>query len=103
MSHPVRITVLKKSFREDFVDSYTEADLWHPCDLFYEGQTFVSDGWMPQEFCSWAWSDILKYVVTLARGGNMRGVKPGTFVTCCTDGFRPVFFKLERVEGGQSA
>lgn len=28
----------------------------------------------------------------------MVGVKPGVFVTCCTDGFRSVFFKLERVE-----
>jgi uncharacterized repeat protein (TIGR04076 family) len=37
-------------------------------------------------------------VLTLARGGNFLGVKPGTFVTCCTDGFRPVFFKLERID-----
>jgi len=48
--------------------------------------------------CSWAWCDIHKYVVTLARGGNFLGVKPGIFVTCCTDGFRPVFFKLKRIE-----
>ena len=38
-------------------------------------------------------------IMVLARGGNMNGVKPGVFVTCCTDGFRPVFFKLERIEG----
>ena len=28
----------------------------------------------------------------------MLGVKPGVFITNCTDGFRPVFFKLERIE-----
>jgi uncharacterized repeat protein (TIGR04076 family) len=52
---------------------------------------------MPTGFCSWAWADIQKYVMVLARGGNFLGVKPGTFVTCCTDGFRPVFFGLERM------
>ena len=62
------------------------------------GQEFFSDGHMPDGFSDWAWTDIQKYVVVLARGGNMVGVKPGVFVTCCTDGFRPVFFKLERVE-----
>jgi len=28
----------------------------------------------------------------------MDGCKPGVFVTCCTDGFRPIFYKLERIE-----
>jgi uncharacterized repeat protein (TIGR04076 family) len=37
-----------------------------------------------------------------ARGGDFVGVKPGTFVTCCTDGFRPVFFKLERIDAATS-
>lgn len=34
----------------------------------------------------------------LARGGNMLGVKPGTYVTSCSDGFRPVFYLLKRVD-----
>lgn len=98
MRHKVRITVLRKTFNEDLAERYTEGDPWHPCDVFDEGETFVSDGLMPEGFCSWAWADILKYVVTLARGGDMLGLKAGTFVTCCTDGFRPVFFKLERLD-----
>ena len=28
----------------------------------------------------------------------MLGTKEGTFVTNCTDGFRPVTYKLERIE-----
>ena len=94
----VRITVLQISFNKDFVVSYTEGAVWKPCDRFSEGQEFISDGWMPEGFCNFAWPDIHKYVLVLARGGNMVGVKGGTFVTCCTDGFRPVFFKLERVD-----
>jgi len=99
--HQVRITVLKNSFNQDFVDEYTEiykGQPWKLCDLLHEGQEFISEGWMPEGFCSFAWSDILQYVLVLARGGNFVGVKPGTFVTCCTDGFRPVFFKIERID-----
>lgn len=95
MADRVLITVLRRTFNERLAEEYTEGDAWQPCQLFKEGQTFVTEGWMPEGFCSWAWADILKYVVVLARGGNMDGVVRGTFVTCCTDGFRPVFFKLE--------
>ena len=97
----VRITVLKTSFNTEFADAYTEpyqGRPWKPCNLVHEGQEFVSDGWMPEGFCSHAWADILRYVMVLARGGDFVGVKSGTFVTCCTDGFRPVFFKIERIQ-----
>ena len=99
----VRITVLKKTFNQEFVDAYTLEDAdWQPkgcCHDFEVGQEFFSDGHMPEGFSDWAWTDIHKYVVVLARGGNMVGVKPGKFVTCCTDGFRPVFYLLERIDG----
>ena len=98
----VRITVLKKTFNADFVEAYAdESGEWAPrgcCHDFKEGQEFISDGHMPEGFSDWAWTDIQKYVVVLARGGDMLGVKPGVFVTNCTDGFRPVFYKLERIE-----
>ena len=97
----VRITVLKKMFNTDFVEAYTEGFDWKPkgcCHNFEEGQQFISDGHMPEGFSDWAWGDIKKYVMTLARGGNMLGVKPGTYVTNCTDGFRPVSYLLERID-----
>ena len=97
MNADVRITVLRRTRNEEFLKDCAES-LWEPCERLREGQEFVSSGAnMPEGFCSWAWCDIQKYVLTLARGGNFRGVGPGTFVTCCTDGFRPVFFKVERV------
>ena len=96
----VRITVVKNLFHEDLADAYTEGPAWTPCTLLTEGQEFVSEGGihMPSGFCSWAWGDVHKYTMALARGANFVGVKPGVFVTCCTDGFRPVVFKLERIE-----
>ena len=97
MNAKVKITVLRRPFHTDLAEEYTTCD-WGPCERLSEGQEFVSEGVnMPAGFCSWAWADIQKYVMTLARGGNFVGVKPGVYITCCTDGFRPLSFKLERI------
>ena len=98
MDARVRITVLERSFERELLRELSTEE-WTPCARLREGDEFISVGAnMPEGFCSWAWCDIQKYVVTLARGGNFLGVRPGVFVTCCTDGFRPVRFKLERIE-----
>ena len=47
---------------------------------------------MPEGFCGWAWADIQKTVYGMARGGRKQ------FVTCCTDGYRPVVFLLEQIQ-----
>ena len=97
MNADVRITVLKKTIDEELYRLYAER-VWESCERFCEGQEFISkQANMPEGFCSWAWADIQKYVLTLARGGDFIGVRAGLFITCCTDGFRPVIFKLERL------
>ena len=97
MNADVLITVLKKTNNRDFLSEHADS-LWPSCEVFSEGQEFLSKGaYMPEQFCSWAWVDIQRYVLTLSRGGNFLGVKSGTFITCCTDGFRPVFFLLKRI------
>jgi len=95
----VKITVLRRLLIEDAVREYA-ANEWAPCSRLTEGQEFIVSGkdlGMPEGFCSWAWADIHKYVVTLARGGNFLGSKPGKTVACCTDGYRPVIFAVERI------
>ena len=99
--YKVRITVIKKTFNTEFVEAYTDGCSFKPegcCHAFDIGHEFISEGHMPEGFPDWAWCDMQKYVVTLARGGNFMGFKPGVFVTYCTDGFRPVFYRLERIE-----
>lgn len=97
MNAKVKIAVMKRLLHKELLEKYCES-IWEPCERLKEGQEFVSEGVnMPEGFCGWAWADIQKYVMTLARGGNFVGVEPGIFVTCCTDGFRPVIFKLERI------
>ena len=95
-SHSVKITVLKKLFHEDLVDQYAaNPSSWSPCTHFEVGDVFVVDKskpWeMPKGFCGWAWADIQKLVYGMARGGQ------DVFVTSCTDGYRPVIFKLEKI------
>ena len=95
--HRVRITVLKKYFHADFVAKYAAApERWTECSHFEVGQEFLTSReapWvMPEGFCGWAWADIQKLVYGMARGGQ------NVFVTCCTDGYRPVIFKLEKVD-----
>ncbi len=96
MPSDVKITVLQRLLHKDLLEEYADT-VWTPCERLVEGQEFISKMVnMPDNFCSWAWADIQKYVLTLARGGNFLGTTPGIFITCCTDGFRPVLFKLER-------
>lgn len=99
-----KITVLKRMFHQDWVNEYMEeesAGQHGPCQLLQEGQEFIIESlWMPPEgFCSWAWADIRQYILTIALGGEFPASKPSDVViACCTDGLRPVFFKLERVD-----
>jgi uncharacterized repeat protein (TIGR04076 family) len=94
-----KITVLRKMFLEDIAGQYSKPG-HKPCDVFHEGQEFfMDDPWtMPEGFCSGAWVDIAKNVQTICLGGEFpSAVKKGTFVSCCSDGVRPVIFLIERI------
>jgi uncharacterized repeat protein (TIGR04076 family) len=99
-----KITVLKCTFHQDLFDAFATAEAAQqagPCPLFQEGQEFVLDlPWaIPEGFCNWAWADMRPCVYAACLGADLPGAKSsGTFITCCTDGFRPVIFKVERVE-----
>ena len=94
--HRVKITVMKKLFHRDLVQDFAvNPENWAPCSHFDIGDEFITDlerPWdMPEGFCGWAWADIQRTVYGMARGGQ------DVFITCCTDGYRPVVFKLEKI------
>ena len=94
--HRVKITVMKKFYNPELVrDFAANPDSWAPCSHFEIGDEFITDlerPWdMPEGFCGWAWADIQRTVYGMARGGQ------DVFITCCTDGYRPVVFKLEKL------
>jgi uncharacterized repeat protein (TIGR04076 family) len=102
----IKITVLKRTFNKEIADEYlgTRAG---PCDLNKQGLEFMSEnGVKPDGFCDWAWNDMHKVVTTLVCGGtfNKHGYfkdwmnRDNTLIVSCTDGIRPVIFKLEKIE-----
>ncbi len=86
-----KITVLKKTIHNDLYQKYRgkEGKL---CTVLEEGQEFVltSPYKPPEGFCQWAWADIRQFILGVWFG------REDAVVACCTDGFRPVIFKVER-------
>jgi uncharacterized repeat protein (TIGR04076 family) len=100
-----KITVLKRSFNTEIINRYVADErkkTLGPCEVFKEGQEFVTDvfGTIPVGFCPWAWDDIYKDLVGFASGGNfgMWYQDPNSIIACCTDGTRPVIFQIEKIE-----
>jgi uncharacterized repeat protein (TIGR04076 family) len=100
-----KITVLKRTINQDLIDEYLDTSDKHrgPCECFKDGQEFLTDPLtIPKDFlecCPWAWADIRKDILTVATGSNMPGIRmSGTIITGCRDWFRPVIFKVERME-----
>ena len=51
--------------------------------------------------CSEAWDAIARYIYTGLQGGSiMKGwmKEENTMIACCSDGTRPVIFKIERID-----
>jgi uncharacterized repeat protein (TIGR04076 family) len=98
-----RVTVLKCTVNQDLIDEYLDEEYrgLKPCEIFEEGQEFVMNlmDEVPEKFCTWAWADIRKEMTAVATGSDMPGMKqPGTVICACTDWFRPVYFKIERLD-----
>ena len=98
----VRITVLKKARYEDLIAKY-ENPIEHACDI-REGDVFISEnGEKPQGLCDSAWESMRIFVEELANGGGnfydgwMRD--PHSAMISCNDGFRPVSFYIETING----
>ncbi len=97
----VKITVVKKIDNRDIFGDEPPLEFTTPpqCDALEVGQEFICGISCPQGFCSWAYADIQRDIIHLLFGGNFPWMKEeGTILSCCTDGVRPVIFKLERVE-----
>jgi uncharacterized repeat protein (TIGR04076 family) len=100
VEHKVKVTVLKKLKTGDVLKEYGASTVEAECPVVKEGVEYISTaGKVPDGFCAWAWADLQRDVSVLAFGGDFPWIKKkGTMISCCTDGLRPVVFKLERVE-----
>jgi len=99
-----QITVLKTLYHEDLAETYRRTDVHKgPCPFFEVGQSFRVNylAEKPEGFnCDWAWHDMHKIIMILmTRGSFGTWMKnENEFITCCTDGIKPVVFKIERME-----
>ena len=100
----VKITVVKRlNCNEIHADSDLgcSANVPPVCDRFEEGQEFVTDltTGVPEGFCAGAFVDMFRYLSGLKSGANYSWMnEKGKMLVCCSDGFRPVVFRLERIE-----
>jgi len=92
-SNKCKITVLKRTLNDDWNKEFRGGNV-KLCSVVKDGQEFIVESARrkPEGFCDWAWADIRVYIQQVDAG------KFDTTVACCTDGFRPVFFKIERVK-----
>jgi len=98
-----KITVLKTLYDPDLAQEYRRSDVRQgPCTFFKVGDAFTVNylAERPSEFqCDWAWDDIHKIIMILMTHGNFGTwmKNENNFITCCTDGIKPVIFKIERI------
>ena len=99
----IKITVLKRSSPSEVFKTSpvtpVDAEAYGACEVFKEGQEFIVDNLnMPKAFCTKAWMAISGDVRILSFGCDFPWFKEkGITINCCTDGLRPVIFKLERI------
>ena len=98
----VKITVAKKLSTSDVFGKNMpkiSGDVEEVCPRFKEGDVYISEkGSCPQGFCSWAFADIQRDIIHLRLAGSYPWIKEeGVAYSCCTDGLRPVVFRLERI------
>ncbi len=98
----LKVTVLKRQDPKEIFDEYpvAERDWFVPCELYEDDQEFILEEnlRMPEGFCPSAWQTIYSNVRILGFGGNLPFFKEeGVAISCCSDGIRPVIFKIERI------
>jgi len=99
----IKITVERKvDVRDLWGDDHpaTVDDFPPVCPFYNVGDEFIIDQVkLPEGFCVSAFSDLYRYIFALRTGSNFSWMKKeGEVLACCTDAFRPVVFKIERIE-----
>lgn len=100
--HPCKISVVKREFYKDLVnENVIEPEKFKRCDLVDDNQEFIVTNpyTMPEGICHSAWADIRTYIISMATGGEWDFMKnPKSTLAICSDPFRPVVFRIERLD-----
>lgn len=106
MFHKCKVTVIKRTSNMELVHSYMKSpDNFKVCDWVKDNQEFIITNpyEMPEGICAYAWADIRPQILAIASGGTFKFLKEkNTAVATCTDLFRPVIFKIEKIDESNS-
>ena len=99
------IEVIKKIANRELQEVYDvngiQEGVDSTCPAVEVGQIYEYEngGPMPEGFCIWAWADMHRDIEGICAGANFHWIKgEGTMISCCTDGLRPVVFRIQRVD-----
>ncbi len=102
MFHTCKVTVVKKSCDMELVNSFVKSPVnFSACNTVEQDQEFIISNpyEMPEGMCAYAWADIRPQILAIASGGTFEFLKEkNTAVATCTDLFRPVVFKIEKID-----
>ncbi len=102
MFHKCKVTVLKRECNMELVNSYVKSpENFSICEKVKDNQEFiVSNPYeMPEGLCAYAWADIRPQILAIASGSTFEFLKEkNTSLATCTDLFRPVIFKIEKID-----
>jgi uncharacterized repeat protein (TIGR04076 family) len=86
---------------QDLVDAYMEKpEIFAACNFLHDHQEFIVHNpyALPEGLCPSAWADIRPYIMTISSGGSFAFMKEKHMILAsCTNLFRPVIFKIERI------
>lgn len=101
MFHKCRVTVIKRACNMDLVNSYVKSpENFSICNKVEDNQEFIvaNPYEMPEGICPYAWADIRPQILAIASGSTFEFLKEkNATLASCTDLFRPVIFKIERI------
>jgi uncharacterized repeat protein (TIGR04076 family) len=102
MFQKCKVTVLKKGCNMDLANSFVkDPNNFAICNQVEDNQEFIISNpyVMPEGICSYAWADIRPLILTIASGGTCSFLKDeNSAIATCTDPFRPVIFKIEKID-----
>ena len=128
MKHKVKVTVIDKKIYPELQEKYCADPKAGMCPCYNVGDEFIFErdeendhfwhgglntlvktsadpntvaGGPKMPHCSEAWDAISRYIYTGLQGGSiMKGwmKRENEMICCCSDGTRPVIFKIERID-----
>ena len=105
MKHKVKVTVLDKKLYPELQQQYCDNPISGACPCYNVGDEFIF--YRDEErddFWHIGLNTLVKtsgYIYTGLQGGSiMKGwmKRENEMITCCSDGTRPVIFKIERID-----